>query len=379
MTRCMGFLLTGRGPSPDRQDHARTCVPLPPRPAESRATGRSCALMSTPRPSTASCGGNRPPGRTRCRCRQVGRRFPDRAQPDRRSATAASPFLLPRQRHTRWNPRVGRRPPRSTPPLVPGRNCWRSRRRSGPPAPRRRCPSRTPWRRARHSPERSSRGRPVRPAGGSCPYHYTPLLKRLFHLCHAKPMTDTTATDFVDGSPRKAELLERAYRYALEHGVANLSLRPLASAIGSSPRVLLYLFGSKDGLVRALLARARAEELALLEELRSNPGSDLKDVVARIWEWLAAEERRGLLSLWVEGYARSLIDPDGPWAGFAKATVDDWFALRAEYQPANQHDSDHATTQRTEALALLRGALLDLLATGDRARTTATIRAWMAQ
>lgn len=192
-------------------------------------------------------------------------------------------------------------------------------------------------------------------------------------------MTDTTATDFVDGSPRKAELLERAYRYALEHGVANLSLRPLASAIGSSPRVLLYLFGSKDGLVRALLARARAEELALLEELRSNPGSDLKDVVARIWEWLAAEERRGLLSLWVEGYARSLIDPDGPWAGFAKATVDDWLALLAEYQPANQHDSDHATTQRTEALALLRGALLDLLATGDRERTTATIRAWMAQ
>lgn len=192
-------------------------------------------------------------------------------------------------------------------------------------------------------------------------------------------MTDATATDFVDGSPRKAELLERAYRYALEHGVANLSLRPLASAIGSSPRVLLYLFGSKDGLVRALLARARAEELALLEELRSNPGSDLKDVVARIWEWLAAEERRGLLSLWVEGYARSLIDPDGPWAGFAKATVDDWLALLAEYQPANQHDSDHATTQRTEALALLRGALFDLLATGDRERTTATIRAWMAQ
>lgn len=186
-------------------------------------------------------------------------------------------------------------------------------------------------------------------------------------------MTDATATDFVDGSPRKAELLERAYRYALEHGVANLSLRPLASAIGSSPRVLLYLFGSKDGLVRALLARARAEELALLEELRSNPGSDLKDVVARIWEWLAAEERRGLLSLWVEGYARSLIDPDGPWAGFAKATVDDWLALLAEYQ----HDTDQALAQRTEALALLRGALLDLLATGDRERSDSAIRSWL--
>ncbi len=60
-------------------------------------------------------------------------------------------------------------------------------------------------------------------------------------------------------SARQAELLELAYRYALEHGLADLSLRPLAAAVGSSPRVLLYLFGSKDGLVRALLARARSD------------------------------------------------------------------------------------------------------------------------
>ncbi|MFD2396026.1 hypothetical protein ACFSVJ_02750 [Prauserella oleivorans] len=43
-------------------------------------------------------------------------------------------------------------------------------------------------------------------------------------------MAETTSTP----SARKAELLERAYRYALEHGLADLSLRPLASAIGSS-------------------------------------------------------------------------------------------------------------------------------------------------
>src|SRR5215468_11131787 len=65
-------------------------------------------------------------------------------------------------------------------------------------------------------------------------------------------------------SLRHNELLDRAYEYALEHGLADLSLRPLAAAIGSSPRVLLYLFGSKEGLVRALLARARADELGYL-------------------------------------------------------------------------------------------------------------------
>src|ERR1700761_5379310 len=135
-------------------------------------------------------------------------------------------------------------------------------------------------------------------------------------------------------SPRRDELLERAYRYALEHGVADVSLRPLAAAVGSSPRVLLFLFGSKAGLVQALLARARQEELALLERARA-AGADVgrRDPVAvasELWEWLAAEEHRALLKLWVEGYARSLIDSDGPWAGFARTTVADWLDLLGE-------------------------------------------------
>ena len=52
-------------------------------------------------------------------------------------------------------------------------------------------------------------------------------------------------------SGRKAELLDRAYAYVLEHGLADMSLRPLATAIGSSPRVLLFLFESKDNLCPA--------------------------------------------------------------------------------------------------------------------------------
>ena len=63
-------------------------------------------------------------------------------------------------------------------------------------------------------------------------------------------------------SARQDELLELAYRYVLAHGLADMSLRPLAKAIGSSPRVLLFLYGSKDNLIRALLERARSDELA---------------------------------------------------------------------------------------------------------------------
>jgi hypothetical protein len=59
------------------------------------------------------------------------------------------------------------------------------------------------------------------------------------------------------------------------------------------------------------------------------------------WAWLADPARRDLLALWVEGYARSLLDPGGPWSELARQTVADW---------------------------------LDLLATGDDRRVTATVR-----
>jgi AcrR family transcriptional regulator len=126
-------------------------------------------------------------------------------------------------------------------------------------------------------------------------------------------------------SARRGELLELAYAQVLEHGLGQLSLRPLAAAIGSSPRVLLFLFGSKDGLVRALLARARAEEIAIVAQVRAGGGErgGLAEVAALVWRWLAAPERRGLLRLWVESYGRSLVEPDGPWGRFAPKTVED--------------------------------------------------------
>jgi AcrR family transcriptional regulator len=176
-------------------------------------------------------------------------------------------------------------------------------------------------------------------------------------------------------SPRRAELLEAAYRYVLQHGLGDLSLRPLAAAVGSSPRVLLYLFGSKDGLVRALLARSRADELSLLRE---PPAGDLAAVAGRVWEWLAAPDHRAVLALWVEAYARSLIEPDGPWAGFARDTVRDWLALLAAAQPAAERRTAAGAARRTLVLAVLRGAMLDLLATGDTARTTAAVRQQLA-
>jgi AcrR family transcriptional regulator len=169
---------------------------------------------------------------------------------------------------------------------------------------------------------------------------------------------------------RREELLEKAYAYVLEHGLGDLSLRPLAQAIGSSPRVLLFLFESKDGLVRELLARARRDELALLEGLEG----DLDEVTGRLWAWLSAPGHRPLLVLWAEAYARSLVEPDGPWGGFARQTVEDWLAVLAQAQPAAVRRTRAGYAARTRALALLRGGLLDLLATGDVGRVSSALR-----
>jgi AcrR family transcriptional regulator len=177
-------------------------------------------------------------------------------------------------------------------------------------------------------------------------------------------------------SARKVELLEAAYRYALEHGLAHLSLRPLAAAIGSSPRVLIFLFGNKDGLVRALLAKVRAEELALLDQFGESgdrPSIGLAAVVERLWGWLAAAQHRQLLTLWAETYTSSLVEPDGVWSGFAAATVHDWLTVLAACQPSEERDSADGAARRTLALAVLRGALLDLLATGEHDRVSAAV------
>ena len=200
-------------------------------------------------------------------------------------------------------------------------------------------------------------------------------MKRLFQW-------HTTAVPNDDSIPsaRRTELLERAYRYVLDNGLSALSLRPLAQAVGSSPRVLLYLFGSKDGLVRALLARARADQMALLEEVRAQPDdADAGPAVlgGRLWTWLSAEERRPLLALWAEGYARSLVEQGGPWAEFGRSTVRDWLDALNLALPAAQRDTPAARAACTLTLAVLRGALLDLLATGDLDRTTAAVRGYL--
>lgn len=158
---------------------------------------------------------------------------------------------------------------------------------------------------------------------------------------------------------RRAAVLEQAADYVLERGLAGLSLRPLAKALGTSPRMLLYDFESKERLISEVLAAIRRREASLLEaEVRT-----LEDV----WAWIGAPEREPFLRLFFEVYVRGL------GKGEAEPLVRDWLDfLREHWSPP----VDEATA--TLMVAVVRGLLLDRLATGDHARTDTALRRFAA-
>ncbi|WP_188298415.1 TetR/AcrR family transcriptional regulator [Streptomyces sp. CBMA156] len=157
-------------------------------------------------------------------------------------------------------------------------------------------------------------------------------------------------------SPRREEILAATVRYVAEHNVSDLSLRPLAAGIGSSPRVLLYLFGSKEQLVREVLAVGRAEQLALLERSEAEGGS-ARETLELLWEWLTEPGHRGALRLFFEGYVRAFGHRE-PWLDFGTASLDEWL-------PPLGRVLDGSRADPTVVLAVLRGLLLDLLAADD--------------
>ncbi len=154
---------------------------------------------------------------------------------------------------------------------------------------------------------------------------------------------------------RRTDVLARAADYVLERGLAGLSLRPLAKALGTSPRMLLYDFGSKEQLIDEVLAQIRRREETLLE-------ADVR-TLEEVWRWIAAPERKPFLRLFFEVYVGALGRPE------AEPFVRDWLELlRAHWRPP----VDDATA--TLMVAVVRGLLLDRLATGDDERTDAALR-----
>ncbi|KAA5835952.1 TetR/AcrR family transcriptional regulator [Saccharopolyspora hirsuta] len=167
---------------------------------------------------------------------------------------------------------------------------------------------------------------------------------------------------------RRAELLAKLLDYSAAHGLSEVSLRPLAAAVGSSPRMLLYFFGSKEGLVREVHRHARDVQLQLLADALADC-QDRTDALRALWRWLSSTAHRDVIRFFFESYARSL--QGGAWEGFGEASVREWL-------PPLQQALGGSEAEATLALAALRGLVLDLLATGDTERVDAAFEALLA-
>ena len=165
--------------------------------------------------------------------------------------------------------------------------------------------------------------------------------------------------------------------YVLVHGLAELSLRPLAVALDTSPRMLLYHFGSKEELVLAVIDETRRRHADLLEAWYARSAEyDARTLLLRAWQWLTAPRHDRLLRLLFETYGLALQDRKRHSA-FLRAAVNDWISPFARTLERQGFTPERATALATLLVAVVRGLLLDVLATGDRARIDRAFRSFI--
>ncbi len=168
--------------------------------------------------------------------------------------------------------------------------------------------------------------------------------------------------------PRKQDLLAAAVEYVFEHGFSELSIRPLAAALGISHRTLLYHFHSKENLVVELLKEVRARE-RLLFAFRSHDLEpiSLVEFVQAAWERFTAPESEGYFRLFFEVYGLALQEP-AVYGGFLEGVITDWLPIIEPILIRDGYPSERVSAIATLILSSVRGLQLDLLAAQDRPR-----------
>jgi AcrR family transcriptional regulator len=175
---------------------------------------------------------------------------------------------------------------------------------------------------------------------------------------------------------RRAELLDAAVDYVCRHGLAELSLRPLAKAVGSSPRVLLHYFESKENLVVEIVAQGRARQQAMMAKLKL---TDLapRELARTLWREWSKPQWEALTRLSFEVYVLALQNRSR-FPGFLDRSINDWLRALEHCTPHGRRGGKGAQTFGTLVIAGFRGFLLDLLATHDRARIDRAVDRWLA-
>jgi AcrR family transcriptional regulator len=160
---------------------------------------------------------------------------------------------------------------------------------------------------------------------------------------------------------RRQELLDAVVKECAAHGIGDRSLRDIAAAVGTSHRMLLHHFGSRNELLLAIVDEVERRQRAVLHELPTEPAA----AVAAMWANLRRPELRPFERLFFECYARG-VQGEQPFARMLPGAVDAWLS--------EDETTDPALVRL--GLAVMRGLLLDLVATDDRRGVDAAAQAF---
>jgi AcrR family transcriptional regulator len=178
----------------------------------------------------------------------------------------------------------------------------------------------------------------------------------------------------------KRELLDRVVAYLAEHGLGEMSLRPLAVALGTSPNRLVHHFGTKQELLAAALARAIQLQVEVRDGwLARRPEMTQADQLRKWWKWLnASPANLSLARLGLEAATLEATHTGLP--GEVRAEQIGLWRTNIERQLVVEGLSPpEAEIEASLLKAMFTGLMVDLMATGDRARLTRSLEAGLAQ
>ena len=175
----------------------------------------------------------------------------------------------------------------------------------------------------------------------------------------------------------RARLLDAVIEHFTTEGLADQSLRRIAEAVGSSHRMLLYHFGSKDGLLLEVVREVEARTQVRLAAQADDAGSETDVLIRRMWAYLADPTQGDFERLFFALYGRAL-QGDESIRPLLNDDIARWLDTNVALSAPLGVPPEVARTHARLGLAVVRGLLLDLLATGDGAGTGAALEVFAA-
>lgn len=167
-------------------------------------------------------------------------------------------------------------------------------------------------------------------------------------------------------------LLDAVIAYLSTDGLADQSLRRIAEAVGTSHRMLLYHFGSRDGLLLAVVREVEARTQDQYAAAAASAGDRTDELVRDMWAHVADPALGDFERLFFALYGRAL-QGDEATQPLLKDEIEHWIEVQATLAETAGVPEAVARTHARLGLAVSRGLLLDLLATGDRAGVDAAL------